>query len=167
MIFNRIKEKNRFLMLAVFISSFIITCAVVVTSFSFKRYDLKEGDIAKTNIKAQREIIDEASTSAAVKKAVDAVPLQYNKNYEVKSQVLSQVNAFFKSVVSVYDLNISSSEKAKKVNSEGQIVISQDILTGIFKMSKDNIVKLQNNLTQDLDTLYDDNIENKNEEIKK
>lgn len=167
MAFNKIKEKNRFLMLAVYISSFIITCAVVVTSFSFKRYDLKEGDIAKTNIKAQREIIDEASTAAAVKKAVDAVPLQYNKNYEVKSQVLGQVNAFFKSVISVYDLNISSSDKAKKVNSEGQIIISQDILTDIFKMSKDNITKLQNNLVQDLYTLYDDNIENKNEEVKK
>lgn len=167
MAFYKIKEKNRFLMLIVYISSFIITCAVVVTSFSFKRYDLKEGDIAKTNIKAQREIIDEASTSAAVKKAVDAVPLQYNKNYEVKSQVLSQVNAFFKSVISAYDLNISGSDKAKKVNSEGQIIISQDILTGIFKMSKDNITKLQNNLVQDLYTLYDDNIENKNEEVKK
>ncbi|MDV3428689.1 MAG: HDIG domain-containing protein [Bacillota bacterium] len=167
MIFNRIKEKDRFLMLTVFISTFIITCAVVVTSFSFKRYDLKEGDIAKTNIKAQREIIDEASTSAAVKKAVDAVPLQYNKNYEVKSQVLSQIDNFFKSVINVYDLNLSGSDKAKKVNSEGQIIISQDILTGIFKMSKDNIVKLQDDLTQDLDTLYDDNIENKNEEIKK
>jgi len=167
MIFNKVKERNNLLMTSVFIASVIITCAVVVTSFSVKRYDLKEGDIAKTNIKAQREIIDEASTNAAIKKVVDAVPLQYNKNYDIKDQVLSDIAVFFKSVNDVYGLNISNSEKVKKVNSEGKIIISQDILINIFKLNKDHITKLQNNLTQDLGNLYDNNIENKDVEIKK
>jgi cyclic-di-AMP phosphodiesterase PgpH len=164
---NRIKEKNKLLMIIVFVTSFVITCAVVVTSFSFKRYDLKEGDIAKANIKAQREIIDEASTSAAVKKAVDAVPLQYNKNYDIKDQVINQLNTFFKSVNSSYDLNISASDKAKKVITDGGINISQNTLAEIFKIGKDNILVLQNSLTQDLGSLYDNNIENKTEEVKK
>lgn len=167
MVFNRIKGKNKILMMAVFILSFIITCAVVVTSFSFKKYDLKEGDIAKINIKAQREIIDEASTAAVEKKAVDAVPLQYNKSYEVKNQALNQLKDFFKCVNDVYDLNITASDKAKKVNSDCQIIISQDVLVNIFKMSKDNIKKFQNDLSVDLESLYDENIENKDEELNK
>ncbi len=68
---------------------------VLVTSFVTKKYDLQEGDIAKVDIKAPREIKDEVSTKARLQQALESVPIQYTKRTEVKAEILNEINSFF------------------------------------------------------------------------
>jgi membrane-associated HD superfamily phosphohydrolase len=78
-----IREKqNRII---IFIVSFILIYAVLLTGLTTKRYNLKLGEIAKVDIKAPREVKDDLSTQDRVNQVLDSVPIQYNKKPEVKN----------------------------------------------------------------------------------
>ena len=88
----------------VFMISFIFIYSLLVTGLTTKKYNLKEGDIAKVDIKAPREVKDELSTEMRIRQAEDSVPIQYNKNLEVKTGVISKLNSFFPIVNYLSDL---------------------------------------------------------------
>lgn len=92
---EEIKKDNKLKRVLVFFITFLFMYVVLVTSFVTKKYDLQEGDIAKVDIKAPREIKDEVSTKARLQQALEAVPIQYTKRTEVKTEILNEVNSFF------------------------------------------------------------------------
>ncbi|PWX46516.1 hypothetical protein CYK83_06885 [Clostridium perfringens] len=51
-----------------YIITFIVLYCTLMTGIITRKYDLKVGDIPKSDIKAHREIIDESATEARKKK---------------------------------------------------------------------------------------------------
>ena len=70
-----LKEKSKIIIL--FLLTFVTTYVILMTCVVTKKYDLKVGDIAKSDIKASREIVDEKATQAAKKDAENKVDKQY------------------------------------------------------------------------------------------
>src|SRR3712207_2025706 len=87
-----------------FIITFIILYLALITSLVTQKYNVKEGDIAKVDIKAPREIIDDTSTKARIQQAIESVPLQYNKKTEVKNNVTDDINQMFNKIYQIKDL---------------------------------------------------------------
>jgi cyclic-di-AMP phosphodiesterase PgpH len=86
------KRQNKVI---IFVISFIFVYGVLLTGLTTKRYNLKVGEIAKSDIKAPREVEDELSTKDRINQALDSVPIQYNKDPEVKTETVNRLNSFF------------------------------------------------------------------------
>ena len=76
-------KNNKMKRSILFILVFIIIYFVLATSLISQKYDLKVGDIAKIDIKAARDVVDQASTDARNQQAVDNVPEQYKDRKSV------------------------------------------------------------------------------------
>ncbi|MCW6078672.1 HD family phosphohydrolase, partial [Clostridium sporogenes] len=139
----------------VFFITFLFMYVVLVTSFVTKKYDLQEGDIAKVDIKAPREIKDEVSTKARLQQALEAVPIQYTKRTEVKTEILNEVNSFFSQVDSLKDKRIDEKQKVQQLDQNGKINISERELSQILNLDKAELKSLQDVLIKVISDVYE------------
>lgn len=164
------KNTNR---IAIFFCIFIFIYSVLVTSLVTQKYNLQEGDIAKVDIKAQREIIDEAATKTKIQQALQAVPLQYNKNPEVKTQVLSDINELLNNVYTLKDSAYENDEKVNNLKTTSKITLEEEDYLSLISLNKEEIKVIQSFLASVMSELYDnvnisDNKQKSNQEdIKK
>lgn len=136
---------------------FILIYSLLITGLTTKKYNLKEGDIAKVDIKAPREVKDELSTETRIRQAEDSVPIQYNKKPEVKTQVISKLDSFFSKVVQINSSQLEEKDKLQKLKSENNIGLSDDDYQDIIKLNKDELKQLQDFLEKALADMYDNN----------
>ncbi len=137
--------------------SFIFIYLLLVTGLTTKKYNLKEGDIAKVDIKAPREVKDELSTEMRIRQAEDSVPIQYNKNLEVKTGVISKLNSFFPKIDQINNSQLEKKDKIQKLKSEDNIGLADDDYEDIIKLNKDELKQLQDFLQKALSDMYDNN----------
>ena len=95
-IFGILKKRENIKRLGIFLLTFMFIFIVLATSLVTTKYNLKEGDIAKVDIKAQREVEDAAATEERRQQASNSVPLQYNKKTEVMTEAVDRINSFFR-----------------------------------------------------------------------
>ncbi|MDW8799810.1 HD family phosphohydrolase [Clostridium sp. A1-XYC3] len=147
------EKTNRVL---IFIFTFIFIYSVLVTSLVTKKYSLKEGDIARVDIKAPREVKDELSTEARIQQAIDSVPIQYNKKPEIKTETVNKINSFFSKLSEVDDI-AEEKTKISSLKSNSEINISDDDYSTLIKLSKDEQRTVQDFLTKTMSDIYDNN----------
>lgn len=152
---EEIKKDNKLKRVLVFFITFLFMYVVLVTSFVTKKYDLQEGDIAKVDIKAPREIKDEISTKARLQQALEAVPIQYTKRTEVKTETLNEVNSFFSQVDSLKDKRIDEKQKVQQLDQNGKINISERELSQILNLDKAELKSLQDVLIKVISDVYE------------
>ncbi|MCR1973678.1 HDIG domain-containing protein [Clostridium sporogenes] len=152
---EEIKKNNKLKRVLVFFITFLFMYVVLITSFVTKKYDLQEGDIAKVDIKAPREIKDEISTKARLQQALEAVPIQYTKRTEVKTEILNEVNSFFSQVDSLKDKRIDEKQKVQQLDQNGKINISERELSQILNLDKAELKSLQDVLIKVISDVYE------------
>lgn len=141
----------------VFLLTFLFIYSVLVTSLATKKYSLKEGDIARVDIKAPREVKDELSTEARAQQAVDSVPIQYNKRTEVKTETIDRLNSFFSRLLQTKDLALEEKDKIQKLKTNAEISLSDDDYSTLIKIDKDELKVLQDFLIKTMSDIYDNN----------
>lgn len=168
-----IYRKNNMKKGFLFLLTFIFIYCVLITSLVTQKFNLKEGDIAKVDIKAPREIVDDVATKARIQQAVQSVPLQYNKNPEIKINVIDNINGLFQKVYELKDLNIEAKEKVNKLKIESKVSLSDEDYLSLLNATKEELKILNTFLNETMSQLYEnvninDNLQNKNgEDIKK
>ncbi|WP_294182377.1 HD family phosphohydrolase [uncultured Clostridium sp.] len=156
-----------------FIASFVFIYSLLASGFTTKKYNLSEGDIAKADIKAPRDAKDELSTEAKIQQAINAVPIQYNKKPEVKTESLNKLNDFFSKVTQLDNSQLDQKSKLQKLKSESNISLNDDDFLYIMELNKDEIKQLQDFLQKSIADMYDSNNisdntqKNNQEDIKK
>lgn len=151
----------------IFFCTFIIIFSVLATSFTTKKYNFKEGEISKVNVKAPREVKDELSTEARIKQETDALPPQYNKDVEVKSGAIAHIDALFIKVIQLKDDKGEEKDKILKIKNEVPIYLSQNDCEALLKLSKEELKSLQIFMERSFEEIYSNNIQNKPDEISK
>ncbi|WP_027625044.1 HD family phosphohydrolase [Clostridium lundense] len=163
-------SKNKILL---FLITFIFIYCVLITSLVTQKFNLKEGDIAKVDIKAPREIVDDVATKARIQQAIESVPLQYNKNTEVKINVIDNINGLFQKVSEIKDSTTDIKEKVNKLKAESKLSLSDEDYLILLNSSKEDLKTLNVFLTETMSQLYEsininENVGNKStEDIKK
>ncbi|ACA53681.1 phosphohydrolase [Clostridium botulinum A2B7 92] len=152
---EEIKKDNKLKRVLVFFITFLFMYVVLVTSFVTKKYDLQEGDIAKVDIKAPREIKDEVSTKARLQQALESVPIQYTKRTEVKTEILNEINSFFSQVNSLKDKRIDEKQKVQQLDQNGKINISERELSQILNLDKSELKSMQDVLIKVISDVYE------------
>ncbi|MGG5462648.1 HD family phosphohydrolase [Clostridium sp. B9] len=98
-----------------YIITFFVLYFTLMTGIVTQKYDLKVGDIPKSDIKAHREIIDESATEARKKEAEEKVDKQYSLRTDVQKQSEEKIRSFFTSVEKVIAEDKTEEEKAKLI----------------------------------------------------
>ncbi|EJO5347200.1 HDIG domain-containing protein [Clostridium botulinum] len=152
---DQIKKNNKVKKGLVFFITFLFMYLVLATAFVTKKYDLQEGDIAKVDIKAPREIKDQVSTKARLQQAVESVPIQYTKRTEVKTETLNEINSFFSQLNSIKDKKIDEKQKLQQLQQTNKINISERELTEMLRLDKVELKSLQDVLIKVISDVYE------------
>ncbi|OPJ59462.1 HD family phosphohydrolase [Clostridium oryzae] len=154
----------------IFLITFIIMYVTIMTSTSVisRKYSLRVGSIAKFDIKAPREIIDEDSTNDLKKQAEDNVASQYSKLNDVKSTSIDNVTVLFKQVQELRDSDYNLKTKREKLKSETDIDISNEDYEALLKLNKNSADNLKETIINVIGEIYDGSrIENTVDSLKK
>jgi len=146
---------NKVRHIIIYICTFLIIYFTLITSLSTKTYDIKEGEIAKVSIRAQRNTIDEASTSARKKEAVSLVPPQYTIKTEVKDNAINTINTVFAKAMQLKESNIDMKEKAAQLANTSNIGLSEEDTNTLLNLNNVDLVNLKNSLIETMNDVYE------------
>ena len=154
-IFDLLKERENLRRLGIFLLTFLFIFIVLSTSLVTTKYSLKEGDIAKVDIKAQREVEDVAATEERRLQASNSVPLQYNKRTEVMTEAVDKINGLFTIRESVAGSAASSAEKIASLKDQTDFALTDDRAQYLLAISNDEAAAIRNILVATLAELYE------------
>ena len=157
--FKEFINNNKLKHILIWAGSFIIIYVTLMTSLVTKTYDIKEGDIAKVNIRAQRNTIDEVSTTAKKKEAVSLVPPQYTIKAEVKDNALNTINSVFAKAIQLKDSNLQQKDKVLQISSTSNIELSEDEIDALLNMNSTDLMNLKAFLLKTMTDVYDFSIQ--------
>ena len=139
--------KDRIKRIIVYLITFLVTYFILITAITPQRYDLNEGDIARVDIKAPRETIDEKASEQKLNEALDKVDKQYTEKSEVKSQAVQNMEGLFNKLQSLnsstFDVNSKITQIKEITNlSEAKCKILIDIKSEQLPNLKEQILKI-------------------------
>ncbi|MBO3409296.1 HDIG domain-containing protein [Clostridium perfringens] len=146
-----------------YIITFIVLYCTLMTGIITRKYDLKVGDIPKSDIKAHREIIDESATEARKKEAEEKVDKQYSLRTDVQKQSEEKIKGFFSSVEKVLAQDKPEEEKAKLIP-RAPFKITDAQANKIASMNEQSTKKLESVCIDGLNKVYEAPIEDGNEQ---
>ncbi|HHD2802539.1 TPA: HD family phosphohydrolase [Clostridium perfringens] len=146
-----------------YIITFIVLYCTLMTGIITRKYDLKVGDIPKSDIKAHREIIDESATEARKKEAEEKVDKQYSLRTDVQKQSEEKIKGFFSSVEKVLAQDKSEEEKAKLIP-RAPFKITDEQANKIASMNAQSTKNLESVCIDGLNKAYEAPIEEGNEQ---
>ncbi|NGT02371.1 HD family phosphohydrolase [Clostridium perfringens] len=156
--FNVFKDYKKIIL---YIITFIVLYCTLMTGIITRKYDLKVGDIPKSDIKAHREIIDESATEARKKEAEEKVDKQYSLRTDVQKQSEEKIKGFFSSVEKVLAQDKPEEEKAKLIP-RVPFKITDAQANKIASMNEQDIKKLESLCIEALNKAYEAPIEDGN-----
>lgn len=161
----RIYNYKKIIILAI---TFILMYSILITSLITKKYNLSVGEIARVNIKANKEVIDNVATQARTKQVSEEVPIQYNQKPEVKKQASDNVKGLFSKLVALKDATEEEKDKLQNLKNESPIALSDEEFLFLLKLTKEELKNLNNFTIDLLGQIYEGIIEeDKPEDIKK
>lgn len=159
---NIIRDKSQRML--IFTLTFVITYFLIIVAISPKKYDLKAGDIAQSDIKASRETVDEASSKEILDAALQKVDKQYTQKSEVKTNAESEVKDLFEKIINLVSSNGDVKDKVKELTNYKKFSLSEYDATTLLNLNKDTLKNLQWEILDVLNTVYEPNIQDGNEE---
>ena len=107
--------------IVVFIITFMIIFATLATSVVTKKYDLRVGEIATTDIKASREVVNTVETEAKKIEAIEKVGKQYSLQTDIQKNSQITLEEFFlnlKEAITTKDTESSNGNTTTKLQLE-------------------------------------------------
>ncbi|MFT8313373.1 MAG: HD family phosphohydrolase [Clostridium sp.] len=152
----------------IFFVTFVIIYGIMLTSLVTQKYDLKEGDIAKADIKASREVEDRLATDARRKQAADLVGQQYNKKTEVEGNSEADLNTNFDKINNIRNSNADINQKASNIKNSIPYNLSDIEINNLISMGKDDFNSLQALIIKNIKGIYSNDIrESNSDDVKK
>jgi putative nucleotidyltransferase with HDIG domain len=148
---------NRLRQITIYLCTFLIIYFVLITALVTKKYDIKEGEIAKVSIKAQRNTTDNVATLAKKEEALRLVADEYEVKPSVKDNALRTIdNLFSKALVLKEDpqeLENKIKELEKAANAQN-VQLSSDELKDLIELDKPVLTDLQKFLKTTMTEVY-------------
>lgn len=139
----------------IFSISFVCVFFILVSSLVTKKYDLNVGDIANFDIKAPREVKDSLKTKEKEEQEEASIPLQYNKDVEIKNNSLEEIDSFFFEVGKLKSSTSTQEEKLAELKKQKHIEMSDGDFHAVLELNKTDLEKLQDSLLEILDVALD------------
>lgn len=157
--FKEFLLNSRFKHIIIYLLTFLAIYFIVITALTTKTYDLKEGDIAKVSIRAQRDIKDELTTKRNIDEAMSLVSPQYTMKPEVKESALNDVFNLFAKAEQLKGNNKDIKEKISELSKASNIKLSDDEFQGLLEMNSDELKNLQSFINKTIQDIFNAGIQ--------
>ena len=147
-----------------FTISFVVTYFLLITAIAPTKYELQEGDIAREDIVAQRETVDEQASEEKLKEALSKVDKQYTLKAEVKIAAENNINTLFEKLISLSATELDEKEKIVELRKIEGITLEESACKFLLSIPKDTLVKLKSEALEIIDSVYVKNIEDEDSE---
>ena len=147
-----------------FTISFVVTYFLLITAVAPTKYELQEGDIAREDIVAQRETVDEQASEEKLKEALSKVDKQYTLKAEVKIAAENNINTLFEKLISLSAMELDEKEKIVELRKIEGITLEESACKFLLSIPKDTLVKLKSEALEIIDSVYVKNIEDEDSE---
>ncbi|WP_143314686.1 HDIG domain-containing metalloprotein [Clostridium sp. HBUAS56017] len=147
-----------------FVITFMVTYVLLVTSVAPKKYDLSEGEIARIDIKAPRETVDETASDAKLKQALESVDKQFTLKGEVKKQAETNLEGLIEKVISVNSTSSQEGEKISSLEKYEPIKLNDGECKILIQLTKDQLLEIKDDISSIVDGVYEKNIEDDNKD---
>lgn len=151
------KDKSKRILL--FTLTFVISYFLLITAIAPKKYDLKEGDIARNDIKAPRETVDEKASEEKLNEAIEKVDKQYTLKNEVKKQAETRMNTLFDKIISLNSTNNEELEKIESLKKIEGVKLSDASCAVLLQIPNETLTEIKWNVSDILNEVYENNIE--------
>lgn len=135
-----------------------------MTSLFTKKYTLTPGEIAKVNIKATKEVIDNKSTQMKIKQVMDDVPNQYTQKPEVKKNATDYLTGFFNKLKAQRTATSEEKDKITNMRNDDSVYISAEDIQTMLRISNDQINDYETLILDISSQIYDGTITEGNKE---
>ncbi|MEG1287031.1 MAG: HD family phosphohydrolase [Clostridium sp.] len=143
---------------------FIVIYFLLITSIAPKKYNLTEGDIAKVDIKAPRDTVDERATAENENLVVGNVEKQYTLKAEVKTVAKDNIVKLFTKISSINTTITDEKEKLVAVKKVEGFNLTDDEFNILLSLSKEEVTQAQEELIKIMDLVYANEIKADNNE---
>lgn len=162
---------------AIFILAFVLIFLIMATSLITEKYNLKEGDIAKSNIKAPQSIKDEYNTKLLMDQAIKNIGPQYTVDESVKETALKNINILFKDILENkkrfdikedgQNLSYTDDNITSNIRNSSSVNLSNANIIGLLELEEQDIRNLNAVLISAMSEVYDNKImEGKEDDLK-
>ena len=160
------KESKRYKRrrMVLFAIVFIVTYFLLITAVVPKKYDLHVGEIAKSDIKAPRETVDEKATEESLNEALAKVGEQYTLRTDVKSDAEEEIKSFFDKINTINISNMTEEQKISEIKKFDNIKLTDEQYRMLLSMKTEEITVCIDKCIEALNVAYENNIDDKNKE---
>ncbi|MBS6006451.1 MAG: phosphohydrolase [Clostridium baratii] len=160
----KFKPKEKYMRYLLNTVTIIITYLLLVTAIAPKQYDLKEGDIARVDIKATRDTVNELATQERIKEATEKIDKPYTLKGEVQNEVLNNVDDVLKKIINLNATLDDEKEKLKELDKLNNRNLDNQDYSVLLKLSQEKLNDIKFELNGIINEVYQKNIEYGNEE---
>ena len=140
---NRAPQKDKWKRIFMFTSVGVLIYFILISSIAPKKYYFIEGDIASSDIKAPRDIIDEEATKIKEQLIIEKIDEQYTLKNEVKIEATENIKSFFNKLINLKSNNIESSLKKLELKKMGDYEFTDSQYNKLLDFSTDKATELQ------------------------
>nr|WP_321116877.1 HDIG domain-containing metalloprotein [Clostridium sp.] len=158
-----IKPKDKYIRFLISGISIIITYILLVSVIAPKQYDLKEGDIARVDIKASRDTVNELATQEKIKEATEKIDKAYTLKGEVQSEVQKNINRVLNKVSNLNTTLEDEKDKLKELSSLDSNLSESDYKI-LLSLSQESLNEIKFDINEIIKEVYQENIQNDNEQ---
>lgn len=156
---NKYYTSKRIILFAI---SFIFSYFLLITALAPTKYELKEGDISREDIKAPREAVDEQASDEKVKEAISKIDKQYTLKAEVKISAETNIKSLFDKVIALNATTLSDEEKVAELQKVDGTPLDSTEYVLLLSLSNNELKQLESDSLEIIDSIYEKNIEDEN-----
>lgn len=158
-----IKPKDKYIRFLVIGISIIITYVLLVSAIAPKQYDLKEGDIARADIKAPRDTVNELATQEKIKEATEKIDKAYTLKGEVENDAQKNIDGVLNKVS---NLNVTFEDEKDKLKEVSKLDsnLSESDYKILLSLSQESLNEIKFELNDIVKEVYQENIQNDNDQ---
>lgn len=154
-------KKSKYLSL--FGTVFIVSYLLLLTAIAPKQFNLQEGDIARVDIKAPRDTIDQKATKEKESEAIEKVDKQYTVKNEVKVQAEDNIKSLFDEVLNLNATNMDEASKITELKKITQFKLTDSEYKDLINTPKETLIDLEGKIVNVVDSVYKKDIQENNE----
>lgn len=156
-------ERKTWWRYGIFLVSIIVTFIILLTSIVNKKYDLKVGDIAPVDFRANVDLVDEVTTKALIEDAVASVQNQYTQELEVRRNALKESNDFFNGIINSRNPMVSLDEIATVLSERGTYGIGEEGYFALLSIDNSDLRYALNTINNGINKIYETPLEEDDE----
>lgn len=143
-----------------FISVFIVGYLLLATAITPQQYNFKEGDIARVDVKAPRDIVDQKATKEKEEQAIAKVGKQYTLKPEIKKQAEENVNSMFDKLISLGSMaNFTILDKENELKKLTAFQLTDEQYKSLLGIPKNDLAALESKMISIIDSAYEKKLE--------